>query len=284
MIELLVVVAIIGILATVGLVGFRAYIDTSKDAVTSDGFNFVKRQLNQDLLSLRNDLSAKSGLADNLSIRSQCMNVRDEYISMINSERRSPFNELLGAVCDGNHLATGVGTPAGRPTSVRLLRGQTMVYCSGTDLDSAMFAPVTGTIGLNYCTCTSSDSCETQLRRTGQIQTGGIDSSRTIISIDIDSSVPANLRNTVPANIQVEGRAYVTVSGSLVTANQWDIIISPPLAAGVTDNNTNITEVGQGICFTPIGAADSASYFGTYTSFADRASLDAAFGACGAVN
>ena len=122
------------------------------------------------------------------------------------------------------------------------------------------------------------------MRRTGQIKVGGIKAGRTLIEIDIDSSVPANLRNTVPANIQIEGRAYVTVTGTLVNPNQWDITISPPLAAGVTDNNTNITEVGQGICFTPFGAADSASYFGTYTSFADRASLDAAFGACGAVN
>lgn len=287
LIELLVVVAIIGILATVGIVGFRAYIDVSKDAVTSEGFNFIQRQLNADLISLRNDLSARSGLADNLSVRSQCYHVRDEYIKKVNAERTNPFNETQGAVCDGNFLATGPvdnGT-AGRPTTVKLIRGQTMVYCSGTDLDSAMFAPVTGVIGLNYCTCTALDSCETSLRRSARIATGGIGGlNRNIITVDISSDVPASLRTTAPANVQIGGVAYVVSNGFLFpNGNQWDLPISGSLPLTVSDNAT-VTEIGQGICFTPIGAVDNSSYFGTYSNFNNLADMQASNGACATTN
>ena len=286
LIELLVVVAIIGILATVGLVGFRAYIDVSKDAVTSEGFNFIQRQLNADLISLRNDLSARSGLADNLSIRSQCFNVRDEYIKKVNAERTNPFNETQGAVCDGNFLATGPvdnGT-AGRPTTVTLIRGQTMVYCSGTDLDSAMFAPVTGVIGLNYCTCTALDSCETSLRRMATITTSGINAARNIVTVDISSEVPASLRTSVPANVQIGGVAYVVSGGFLYpNGNQWEIPIAGTLPMNVSDNDS-VTEIGQGICFTPIGATDNSSYFGTYSNFNNLADMQASNGACATSN
>lgn len=285
LIELLVVVAIIGILATIGLVGFRAYIDTSKDAVTKDGFNFIQRQLNADLVSLRNDLNAKSGLADNLSVTSQCHDVRDEYIRKVNAERTNPFNETQGAVCDGNFLATGPvsGGTAGRPPTVSIIRGQTMVYCSGVDLDSAMFAPVTGTIGLNYCTCTSSDECATQLRRTATIAPGGITGGGTILRVNIHANVPANLRTTVPSNIQVLGAPHVVSSGTLIGSGQWDLIIAPAVATAVTAGD-NITEIGKGICFTPIGAADNPTYFGTYSNHANLAALNAVDGACASLN
>ena len=45
LIELLVVVSIIGILASVGLVAYQVYIDTTKDSVASDFSEFFKRSL-----------------------------------------------------------------------------------------------------------------------------------------------------------------------------------------------------------------------------------------------
>ena len=53
LIELLVVVAIIGILSGVGILGYQAYISQTRDATTKGNFEFLKRTLDQDIV-LRN--------------------------------------------------------------------------------------------------------------------------------------------------------------------------------------------------------------------------------------
>lgn len=286
LIELLVVVAIIGVLATVGLLVFRSYINTSKDAVASDSFHFIQRQINQDLVSLRNDLNAKSRLADALSVDSQCMNMRDEYIKKLNERRDNPFNESQGAVCDGNYLATGPalsGGIAGQPSVVNVGRGQTMVFCAGTNLDSAMFAPVAGVVGLNYCTCAGTDSCATQMRRTGTIAAGGITGAGRVLRIDIAAGVPASLRSTVPAQLQISGAVYSVLSGTLSGANQWDVTITPALDSAVSVGAVAV-EINKGICFTPIGAASDSIYFGAYSTYGSQADLAAVKGVCATSN
>ena len=55
LIELLVVVSIIGILASVGLVAYQVYIDTTKDSVASDFSEFFKRSLDNDIVSIENN-------------------------------------------------------------------------------------------------------------------------------------------------------------------------------------------------------------------------------------
>ena len=103
LIELLVVVAIIGILAAVGVTGYQVYIAQTRDATTVDNFEFLKRTLDQDILSLENDLNARSEFAVGLTSTSQCFELRDNYITDINGIRNNPFNETKGQVCDGNH-------------------------------------------------------------------------------------------------------------------------------------------------------------------------------------
>ena len=106
LIELLVVVAIIGILAAVGLTGYQVYINQTRDATTKDNFEFLKRTLDQDILSLENDLRSRSDFATGLSSTSRCFELRDNYIADINAIRDNPFDSAKGQVCDGNHLAT----------------------------------------------------------------------------------------------------------------------------------------------------------------------------------
>ena len=68
LIELLVVVAIIGILAAVGVVGYQSYIDnTKKEAAIANG-NQVARAIEQDFLSLANDLSGTTELGNKLVV------------------------------------------------------------------------------------------------------------------------------------------------------------------------------------------------------------------------
>ena len=78
LIELLVVVAIIGILGGVGIVGYQAYISQTQDATTKDNFEFLKRTLDQDIVSVSNELAARSKFSEGLTKASfDCTGERD---------------------------------------------------------------------------------------------------------------------------------------------------------------------------------------------------------------
>ena len=55
LIELLVVVVIIGILGSIGTLGYLSYISQARDGTTKDNFEFLKRTLDQDIVSVAND-------------------------------------------------------------------------------------------------------------------------------------------------------------------------------------------------------------------------------------
>ena len=93
LIELLVVVAIIGIISGVGIVGYQAYISQTEDATTKDNFEFLKRTLDQDIVSVSNDLGARSKFSEGLTKVSKCYEPRDRYITDMNLERSNPFNK-----------------------------------------------------------------------------------------------------------------------------------------------------------------------------------------------
>ncbi len=67
LIEPLVVVANIGILGGVGIVGYQAYISQTQDATTKDNFEFLKRAFDQDIVSVSNELAARSRFSDGLT-------------------------------------------------------------------------------------------------------------------------------------------------------------------------------------------------------------------------
>ena len=66
LIELLVVVAIIGILGGIGIVGYQVYISQARDATSKDNFEFLKRTLDQDIVSVSNDLASRSKFSEGL--------------------------------------------------------------------------------------------------------------------------------------------------------------------------------------------------------------------------
>ena len=61
LVELLVVVAIIGVLAGVGIVGYKSYTDSAKSRVAVANFNSVKRFVETELTLLNNNIQTVSG-------------------------------------------------------------------------------------------------------------------------------------------------------------------------------------------------------------------------------
>ena len=98
LIELLVVVVIIGILGGIGTVGYLAYISQARDATTKDNFEFLKRTLDNDIISVSNDLGARSKFSEGLNRQSRCFELRDRYIIEMNLERSNPFDPTKGGL------------------------------------------------------------------------------------------------------------------------------------------------------------------------------------------
>ena len=75
-------------LGGVGIVGYQAYISQTQDATTKDNFEFLKRTLDQDIVSVSNELAARSKFSEGLTKASKCKELRDSYIRDINLERK----------------------------------------------------------------------------------------------------------------------------------------------------------------------------------------------------
>ena len=112
LIELLVVVAIIGILSSVGLVSYQAYISTSRDAAAQSDFDQLKRIVEADMLAISNDLSARSDMSDGMGSNPRCEIWRDQIISRINETKTASFGELL--MVDGNNCCLLYTSPSPR--------------------------------------------------------------------------------------------------------------------------------------------------------------------------
>ena len=91
LVELLVVVAIIGVLAGVGIVGYQSYTDSAKSRVALANFNSVKRFVDTELTLLNNNIQTVSGA---LSEGADCANLT-KYT--IHSAGLSDF--LTGLAC-----------------------------------------------------------------------------------------------------------------------------------------------------------------------------------------
>ena len=72
LVELLVVVAIIGVLAGVGIVGYQSYTDSAKSRVALANYNSVKRFVDTELTLLNNNIQTVSGA---LSAGADCSNL-----------------------------------------------------------------------------------------------------------------------------------------------------------------------------------------------------------------
>ena len=264
LIELLVVVAIIGILAAVGITGYQVYIAQTRDATTVDNFEFLKRTLDQDILSLENDLTARSDFADNLSSVSRCFQLKDRYIRDINTIRSNPFDESKGQVCDGNHFSTHRNEEAGSTvSSVSLSRGQTMVYCDGVDIRNASWKRVIEKVDLKFCTCSGQAVCQTEQRYIGTILSG-TNGSAPFDTVQITPQVGTKDNITAGAQLLI-GNQLVAVSGPIQVISPTLHTADVALTADPTPGDT-IYEVNAEICFTPPGETTKALYLADFVT------------------
>ena len=94
LVELLVVVAIIGVLAGVGIVGYQGYTDSAKERVAIANFNSVKRFVETELTLLNNNIQTTSA-----AINAYSTNCAGSTTSFDNTANNAANN--LGAFLQG---------------------------------------------------------------------------------------------------------------------------------------------------------------------------------------
>ena len=169
LIELLVVVAIIGVLAAVGITGYQTYINSTRDTVTNANLDTLKRAIDTDVFSLRSNLSGRSDLAIGFTSNNFCSQYRDNITRYMNitREQQNEFTRRPLA-CDGNGLLHSMNQDNSSITekvSITLGRGYVMLACQDAS------TPVTDqTFGFYTCACTGSDTgCATTPRPYGTL-------------------------------------------------------------------------------------------------------------------
>ena len=284
LIELLVVVAIIGILSTVGLVAYQLYIDNTKDEIAIDMGNFLNRTLNQDVVSIENDLRARSELAADLTLSSACYKMINDLVETVNATndddgRSSPFHPNEGILCNGVEAASRGND------SFTLPRGKTIVYCDGVD-SGAHIVNLEENINVRTCTCYESDCT---VSKVDTISGGGGSTgyrcvvrltspylaSDTSISFEnaIDNTTPGCLNDTNAASVasrfntlSIAGNTdKISVSGcdddSCNTSHPVDL-----------DNGTILYADEDGRCYYPFSFSSSAAFYSQHDDYANQAS------------
>lgn len=122
LIELLVVVAIIGVLAGAGIVGYQAYLNGVKGDITLRQADQLERSLNQVAFTVSGDVSGPAWLDNDASIRTRCDVYVAAFVDEMNADLGNPFDESVTAYKDGHDPAVWGG-----PQSVAA--GQTLVFC-----------------------------------------------------------------------------------------------------------------------------------------------------------
>ena len=122
LIELLVVVAIIGVLAAVGIAGYGAYIDNvKKDTVKSQDESFA-RFLNQTDIVIDADITLPAWASSDPQIITRCDVFVGAAVAKMNIKTVNPYSKAIAAYKDGH-------TDSAYPGVQQVAGGQTLVYC-----------------------------------------------------------------------------------------------------------------------------------------------------------
>ena len=256
LIELLVVVAIIGILAAVGITGYQIYIDSTRDSVTGDSQRFIERAIDVDVIALRSDLSARSDFAQGFDTNSWCSDYRDRIINQVNvaNEKTNPFNNN-GLLCDGNGLIDDIGSTA--KDNISIPRGNIMVACQ-----NPVAAVSEANFGFYTCACSGLDECFTEPRPWGNL-TAAITPATNVIIFLLSTTSKENVMDAVASNgqlsIDVGGGVKQAVSFSVcnkVTGTspiEYRCALSTGQTSPTAAANAEVTIVGESntFCWTP---------------------------------
>ena len=97
LIELLVVIAILGIIASVGLTVYNDFLDEAKREATFASDDRVNRSIDQDYISLSNDLSGTTDIVGQTSITStsNCYDYLKASVIGINASFENAYNKAI---------------------------------------------------------------------------------------------------------------------------------------------------------------------------------------------
>ena len=172
LIELLVTVAIIGILASIGIIFTQAYIETTRDEAGVANATQLNRILATDHVSITSKLKGRSELSVNLTDQSTCRSQVDKIVYQLNTiqDKKSEHNEGCGFAFNGNRAWSSVNyndnvtnqnyftnCPVNKTaTTIKVPRGRLMVACVD---DLAKIG--SSSYKLYTCYCSGEDECET---------------------------------------------------------------------------------------------------------------------------
>ena len=169
LIELLVVVAIIGILASVGFVSYQAYINSTKSDVVKSQDNEFGRYLQQTELILDGGITASDWIESDPNTKTRCDVFVAALVQKMNADLSNPFNNLIPAYKDGH-------TDPAYPNQQQVEGGQTLVFCINPTVSMLNTAIIT-------CANTSADAAAT---------TGNVTHSSNWLDKNLDSEVSAD--------------------------------------------------------------------------------------------
>ena len=102
LIELLVVVAVIGVIAAAGVVGYQEYIETSKSEVLEANLDQTHGILVNDLVSIQRKLSMRSNFLTNINNDPTCEDAAINIVRTLNAQKVNPYNQAMPAAAYGN--------------------------------------------------------------------------------------------------------------------------------------------------------------------------------------
>lgn len=177
LLELLVVVAIIGILASVGTIAYQSYIDAAQEEVTLDNAQKVDRAFAVDVLTIDNELDGRTELAtdqDRIIVRdSKCIEYIDAAVKSLNSNNVNAYDKTIPYAVSMHREAAWANTQSNTGTDgesrlppldvAKLKQGQLGLQCANA------CQPISkpNLFYIHRCSCLGENGCEAHVFKQG---------------------------------------------------------------------------------------------------------------------
>jgi prepilin-type N-terminal cleavage/methylation domain-containing protein len=177
LLELLVVVAIIGILASVGAIAYQSYIDAAQEEVTLEKAQKVDRAFTIDVLTITNEFDGRTELATDqdglIDWDSKCIEYIDSAVKSLNSNNVNAYDKTIPYAVSmhkeaawANSLSeTGTdGEQRLPPLNItKLKQGQLGMQCANA------CEPISkpNLFYIHRCSCLGQNGCEAHVFRQG---------------------------------------------------------------------------------------------------------------------
>ena len=159
LIELLVVVAIIGVLATVGTIAYQSYVDNTKQEVSISNTDKIHRAFSQDYIALLSDLGGQTAVGDEsiegyqVNRHDTCLKYIDKSVENINIHFKNAYDDKI-VYAVNLHREAYEAFDFSPPRSPRLQAGQIGLLCA-----DACAAVESTRFYMRRCSCTGREEC-----------------------------------------------------------------------------------------------------------------------------